>query len=322
MSDIVTTQAIYRPVFVVEALGEMARLPDGGIINAGGVAGPNFTVAGKPLLFADGTSTDGSPAANIHIDMQGAYTNSVSEAFVQFTSGKDLVFNALNNKQFRFDAETGLVTITGDLTVIGNMTAVINTVADVERISIRPVDGTIVPFIFEPVSGVIPTVDLFDVKAIYGGSSVFTIGPTGTTYIQTLNTGLINGIDITALAQDLSDHENPAIQTIKHTGENISVDTQGLTNVSGTNVQEAIESIDSRLNSVAVNGVHGVEHVQTVASTNWVINHNSSSERVQVTIWDSNNEMVFADSVRIIDANTLNITFSSHITGRAILMIF
>lgn len=51
---------IYKPVVHIDELGEQARLPAGGIINAGGVEGPNFTVAGKALIFADGTATDGS----------------------------------------------------------------------------------------------------------------------------------------------------------------------------------------------------------------------------------------------------------------------
>lgn len=41
-------------------LGEQGVLPNGGIINAGGTQGPNFSVGGKPLIFADGTATDGS----------------------------------------------------------------------------------------------------------------------------------------------------------------------------------------------------------------------------------------------------------------------
>lgn len=48
------------PVILIPELGEQGLLPDGGIINAGGIAGPHFTVSGKPLIFADGTATDGS----------------------------------------------------------------------------------------------------------------------------------------------------------------------------------------------------------------------------------------------------------------------
>jgi hypothetical protein len=51
---------IHKPVIHIEELGEQGRLPDGGLINAGGVEGPNFTVGGKAIILADGTASDGS----------------------------------------------------------------------------------------------------------------------------------------------------------------------------------------------------------------------------------------------------------------------
>lgn len=51
---------IYKPVVHIDELGEQGRLPPGGIINAGGTEGPNFTVGGKPVIFADGSASDGS----------------------------------------------------------------------------------------------------------------------------------------------------------------------------------------------------------------------------------------------------------------------
>lgn len=50
---------IHKPAVVIEDLGEFGRLPDGGIINAGGVSG-TFTVSGKAVILADGTASDGS----------------------------------------------------------------------------------------------------------------------------------------------------------------------------------------------------------------------------------------------------------------------
>lgn len=324
MTNIVTSQAVYRPLYLIEGLGEKGRMPDGGIINAGGVLGPNFTVAGKPLLFADGTATDGSGAISIHQDFQNVYATSGIPAFIQFTSGKDFILNAVNNKQFHFNADTGLVTITGDLTVIGNTTAVINTVAHVQSLDIRPVSGSIVPFIFEPVTGVVPTNNLFSIKAIYGGPDVFTINSVGSTYIKTLNTGgPINGVDIVALAASLADHVNPAVSGIKHLGTNISVDTSHLTMVSGNTVQATIESIDTKLQALSIGGnVQGVEFIASTPINTWTINHNKNSKRVQVTIWDSNDVLTFADTVTTTSLNTVTVTFSSPQAGRAILMIF
>lgn len=52
--------AIHKPVIHIEELGELGRLPDGGIINAGGTSGPHFTIDGKAVILADGTASDGS----------------------------------------------------------------------------------------------------------------------------------------------------------------------------------------------------------------------------------------------------------------------
>jgi|DEB19_MinimDraft_2_1074335.scaffolds.fasta_scaffold116258_1 hypothetical protein len=51
---------IHKPAIVIQELGELGRLPDGGVINAGGVAGPHFTIDGKAVILADGTASDGS----------------------------------------------------------------------------------------------------------------------------------------------------------------------------------------------------------------------------------------------------------------------
>jgi hypothetical protein len=68
--------------------------------------------------------------------------------------------------------------------------------------------------------------------------------------------------------------------------------------------------------------VTGYEHVQSTDSGTWVVQHNKNTQKVQVTIWDNSNEMVYADVVKIIDLNTVFIHFSTPIQGRAILLLF
>lgn len=51
------TQKIYKPVIVIDELGELGLAPDGGVINIGGVVGPNFTVGGKSVVLSDGTTS-------------------------------------------------------------------------------------------------------------------------------------------------------------------------------------------------------------------------------------------------------------------------
>ena len=128
---------VHKPAIVIEELGDLGRLPDGGVINAGGVQGPYFTVDGKALIFADGTATDGS-------------------------------------------------------------------------------------------------------------------GPV-----------VISGGDVS-----------------------------------------------------------GYEHIQSLSSTLWVVTHNKNTTKLQCTIWDLNDEMMLADVVKIIDANTVFIHFGTAAAGRAILMLF
>lgn len=43
---------VHKPTIIIEELGEVGVLPAGGIINAGGVAGPTFTVGGRDVVLA------------------------------------------------------------------------------------------------------------------------------------------------------------------------------------------------------------------------------------------------------------------------------
>jgi len=105
---------IIKPIYLVPELGEYAVIPDGSIINIGGVRGPTFTVGGKPLMFADGTSTGGEAGGET---LQNVYDNTIGLAEVDFTSGKHFILKATNSKQFKFDADTGDVSIGGNLSV-------------------------------------------------------------------------------------------------------------------------------------------------------------------------------------------------------------
>lgn len=50
------TQTVFKPTVVIEELGELGTLPNGGIINAGGVEGPVFTVGGRQVVLDVGGS--------------------------------------------------------------------------------------------------------------------------------------------------------------------------------------------------------------------------------------------------------------------------
>ena len=310
-------------LYLVELLGEYGTVPDGAIVSIGGVVGPNFTVDGRPLLFADGTATDGSATPFTRPNFQTIYENTAGEFFVDFVSNKDFVLQAVNDKQFRFDADTGDVTILGNLVVLGE-TTVINTSLSTDRVEIHQTTGNYIPFIMEPIGGVTPDVNVVDIKVARSGASVFTIGPTGETFIQSLNTGLVNGVDIVQLAADLYNHISIP-EGIKHSAAQIVVDTSELEVVTGDTVQAAIESIDQAVRAISypqIGDVRGYEHIQETPSRTWVVAHNQNTKRIQLTIWDETDDQILADVTHVFDANSLIIKFGSPISGRAILMLF
>jgi hypothetical protein len=226
-----TPPPVLKPIYLVDALGEQARVPDGAIINIGGVAGPTFTVGGKALLFADGSDTGGG-VISPEIDFQSVYNSSAGEASISFVSGKDLVLEALNGNQFRFDADTGLVTITGNLVVQG---------------SSQPI-----------------------------------------------------------------------------TAENVSVDQANLEPpITGTTVQQVIEQIATEMASISTAElVKAYEHVQLQPLSTWTISHNQGTRKIQVSIWDNTDALMYADTVTLVDQNTVTIEYNTPVTGRAVLMLF
>jgi hypothetical protein len=68
--------------------------------------------------------------------------------------------------------------------------------------------------------------------------------------------------------------------------------------------------------------VRGHEHVQSTPATMWIINHGRNTTKVQFTLWDENDELMFADVVKIQNSNTVTVVFHTAVTGRAILMLF
>lgn len=315
----------FKILYLHEGTGELGRLPDGGIVNIGGVAGTSFTVGGKPLMFADGTSTGGGGSGGITVNLQAAYDG--GSGTINLSAGKDFIISALNQKIFEVDAETGRVTITGDLTVLGSSTVVEGTLANVDQVSINPPNGTTSGLLIEPLAGFTMSTDLVRIRTQHGGAPVFTIDAAGTTFVRQLTVGTtINGIDLGQFFAAFQQHID-GLNTIKHKAEEISVKGP-LTNLSGANVQQVIESIDQKIGSGGGNTGGGTsnikthEHVQDEASQFWFITHNQQSMRPTVTIYDETFTQTFADEVKVIDPNTVRVTFSSPQAGRAIILLF
>ena len=73
---------------------------------------------------------------------------------------------------------------------------------------------------------------------------------------------------------------------------------------------------------VVGSSVSGFEWIQAAASDVWLIPHMKNTKRIQVTLWDNNDEMIFSDTVKIIDPNNVEVSFNTALSGRAILMLF
>ena len=293
---------VLKPTYVIGNLGELGVMPDGSIVNIGGTINPSFTVGGKPLMFADGTSTDPSNPTNF-FTLQKAYDNSQS-GVVNLTANKPFGATALNGNQLIINATTGDVSITGE-------------VSGIAKLSIAPKQADVVAIKVLPVPGITATSNLLELwNDTTSTQPVFSVSANGNVTAR-----LLNGVDITSFYSQFVAHTSSA-QGIKHSAQQISVDSSTLVNVSGANVQQVIESIDSKLSSSGTGGVHGFEYEQISPAIIWTIQHNKNSRKVQLTIWDNDDQTILADTVTIVDSNSVRVVFNTPMTGRVVLMVF
>lgn len=306
----------FKLLYLDQGAGEPGLLPDYGITNMGGVYGQTFTVGGRALLFADGSTTDGAGAATL--SLQGAYDFS-SPATITLDAAKHFTLFAQNTKIFQFNADTGKVTITGDLEVLGSSTVVEGVLSNVDQISINPPDGTTSALLIEPQLGVALASDLVRIRSSHSGPAVFSIDQNGNTFIKQLTVGTtLNSVDFNQFYADFLAHISPI--GIKHSASQISVAGQ-LTNLNGTNVQEVLESVDLAVSTLGAS-IRTHEHVQASPLAFWTIAHGQNSWRPTVTIYDEINHQVLPDEVVIIDANTIQVQFNTPAIGRAIILLF
>lgn len=250
------TQRIFRPAYVIDELGELGRLPDGAIVNIGGVSNPTFTVGGRQVMFADQAAGSGGTG---NATLQSAYANS-TDGMLYLNAGKDLILTSVDGNGLIVDGATGTVTVLGNL-IVG---------------------------------------------------------------------GLVNGVDLDGLSDRVANLDNSlnshlgSTSSPKHNAAQISADTATLTKVSGSNVQQVIESIDRALSNTttAPSSTRGFEYVQESPEIIWTIVHGGNTRRVSVTVWDEGDNMTFADTVSIIDPNSVRVVFNTPAKGRAILMLF
>jgi hypothetical protein len=250
---------IFRLLYLDTNTGEAALLQDGDIVNIGGTAGPTFFVDNKPLLFADGTSTDGSHSPALNFTLQEAYNSSTSPATITMASGKDITIVS-GASTFAINSNTGNVSI---------------------------------------------------------GSAALSAATVNANAVSTVT---INSVGFSAFHAAFLAHVTASL-TPKHTADEISTNPADFTQFSGTTVTEVLQEIDTQLTTIA-SAVRVYEHVQTVPSDTWTINHGLNSLRVQLTLWGNDNRIFLGDEVELTGVNTIRATFSTPCTGRAILVAF
>ncbi|WP_300760149.1 hypothetical protein [Janthinobacterium sp.] len=302
-----------------KTLGEMAILPPGAIVDIGGVTGPNFTIGGKGVILSDGTTSDGSGSGGILFKptTQIVYNNTAGEALTVCTSGKDIVWQATNGRQLRFDADTGQVDITGDLIVHGTTTTVIRSSIETDRVAIRAIDATYVPLIMEPQVGVVPVLDVVDIKVLHGGESVFRVDKDGETHITTIHTDKINDKELPGYFTELDNHLSLTAPGIRHTADQISA-----ANMARATVQGVLELMQAQIIALqASSGLQLIEFPFTEPSTAWNVRHNRNTKKVMVTIYDENDEEIIPDSVKIADGNLIEILWDVEQAGRVVIAV-
>ena len=315
-----------KPI-ILEVDGVFGQLGDGDIINAGGTSWTTWTVNGRGLLFDDGTSTAPGAGSGSAFDLQSAYNNSINgplgEAKIKLTTGKDLLIadDSDDNIFFRIDAETGKVTISGDLEVLGASTVIESVIQDSDHWLISPKNGITTALKIEPDFGVTPVVDLVSIRRQWGSTPVFRITASGDVVMTgQLTVGLINNVDINQLNDDFIRHVTGA--DLRHTADQIDIDP--IPGLVATNVQQALEEIKTNCcnGPGGIGNVNGYEHIQSTDSQTWVVAHGGNTFRLQITVYDTDWEMIIPNSIKVMDNNTAIITFAAPISGRAMVLMF
>lgn len=320
---------VFKPI-ILDSDGVFGQLADGSIVNIGGTSNATFTVGGRGLLFDDGSST-GGPGAGVTLQSVYDATPAVlGSAAITLAAGKDFAIFDNDNSSifFKINADTGKVTISGDLEVIGASTIIETTVTTSDHWLISPKLASTSPLRIEPVAGVTPIVDLVSIRRTFASTPVFRIDSAGN-LIATQNltiSGLINGIDIVQVASDLDAHLSGTAGW-RHLAADIDI-LPIATLPGATNVQEALEELNIKVDLGGGGGggggsaVRGYEHVQSTASVTWTIPHGLLSRRAQLTVYDNQWEQIIPEKIKIIDANTAQVTFTSAISGRVMVLAF
>jgi hypothetical protein len=357
-----TTQSVFSPLYLDRKRGFATGVPANAILDIGGVVGPGFTVGGRPLLFADGTSSNGGTAS--FISLQSSYESSSTAnnpAVINLIAGRDLIIDSPSGPgvSFKIDSITGAVTIGGDLIVEGTHTYVNSTTTQSSNIRLSAQSVTQPALWIGPGSNdSSPTADLLLVTVVPGSMdyAALRIDSAGTTYTTTLKvlsdltvSGKINGIDLAALSSQLTNHIFVS-NSYKHLAKEINLTPGTFTNLGPgiiRSVQTVLEYLDNSINNsnaqVAslhvdvdnlqsqINGITLSEGGESQAGftytahepiTEWVISHNKNTKNLMFLVFDESGFMIQPNTAQIADSNTVIMKFGAPQAGIVNMMFY
>lgn len=349
---------VYRPLHIDNTTGYPTAIPDGAIINISGTNINRFTIAGKPVMLADGTAADGLSGLGL-FNLQVLYNNSADidgNAVIVLAPGKDFVVKDADDSSafFKIDSVTGAVTIAGDLIVSGVRTVVDTTVISADHYSLSPNSPNTVALSIEPDAGVSLLAPLVDIKPSYGGPSALVVSNTGNLILGedlTVNAnitlaGTINGVDVVYLRNRIDQHTSVAVD--KHQAKEINIWPDSLVDYSFypttiKNLQDIIviisdvinrtksdvvavqnnaASLDTRIATLEQQAVTGYTHIQSDVSLVWEIQHSMNTQNFIYQLFDDQGYQVLPDQFIIISDNIIRAMFTMPMAGRVNLMFY
>jgi hypothetical protein len=132
-------------------------------------------------------------------------------------------------------------------------------------------------------------------------------------------TVLIGGVSVVTLNTTVEHHLSGTPGYRHLAGDVDIIPIASLPGVS--DVQAALTAINTKVDN-NLGAVKGYEHTQIVASDSWIVIHAGNSFRTQVTVYDSAWDQIIPNNVKIVDANSMLVSFSSPVAGKAMVLLF
>jgi hypothetical protein len=320
-----------NPIYI-DATGNYHRASDGAILNIGGVVATNFTVNGKGILFADGSSSEG-PGSSL-LDLQNTYNLSENvNGFAQIKLAPQKGFALVSSdsvpvKFFTVSAD-GEIRLKNNTVIEGLTTKFVSQYLEADHWNIKSSNGSKTSLFIEPAPDVTFTTDVVRIKSRASGPTDLSINHEGDTYIRSLTFETIEGPAISSIYMQLTDIRNtldtleiPSSEEIEQLQNNLDLLGAQIVEINNTaaELNEVIDEIESAISELNATGIKGFKYSQNVPSMNWVIQHNGDANAVQYSVFDENGVSILCDEAKRIDNNTFSISFTAPQRGHAVLM--